>query len=327
MWAKARCLGPDDCSNCSVTCNHRILECECCGETLQLRVQGKFPRIGFIDGGNFTFPCSPSQVLNELQNSSFDLFTFLQKPGVEGPRHPYPFELDNLAILPISTFDYWWERQVGSKVRNQVRRSEKKAVVVQEESLTDELVQAICDIYAETPIRQGKRFRHYGMTPDVARSYAGTFPLRSIFLVARVEGAIVGFAKLATNRVGDYAGYLHLISYLRHRDKSVNNALIAASVRSCVARGIRQLGFDNLVYGKKADDSLAEFKINNGFQCVPVPRYYVRRNLRGAVAFRLGLHHHLRERIPESIASRIREIRSRWYAKTTTAIAMEVDGK
>lgn len=327
MWAKARCLGPNNCSSCSVVCNHRIIECECCGDALRLRVQGKFPRIGFIDGGNFTFPCNPSQVLNELQHSSFDLFTFLQKPGSEGAKHPYPFELDNLAILPITRFEQWWERQIGSKVRNQVRRSEKKGVLVQQELLTDELVHAICDIYAETPVRQGRRFVHYGMTPDAARAYAGTFPLRSIFLVARVEGSIVGFAKMVTNHAGDYAGYLHLISYLRHRDKSVNNALIAASVRSCAARGIRQLGFDNLVYGKKADDSLAEFKINNGFQCVPVPRYYVRRNLRGAVAFRLGLHHDLRERIPESIASRMREIRTKWYARTATALTAEADGK
>ncbi len=312
MSATARCMG-SFCSCCSNICNHRVIQCEHCGEPLALRVRGRFPRIGFIDGGNFTFPCSPSQVLRDLENTDFDLFTFLQKPGAEQAKFDHPFELDNLAILPISTFDHWWGRQIGTKARNQVRRSEKKGVEVEETALTEELLEAICDIYNETPIRQGRPFAHYGMDVETARTYAGTFPSRSIFVAARHEGKIVGFSKVVVNTAGDFAAFLHSISMNRHRDKSVNNALIAGMVRACAARGVSQLAYAKFEYGKKRCSSLTDFKINNGFERVLVPRYYITRNLRGTVAFRLGLHHGFSERLPESIASRLRQLRAKYY--------------
>jgi hypothetical protein len=51
----------------------------------------------------------------------------------------------------------------------------------------------------------------------------------------------------------------------------------------------------------------------NGFQRVELPRYYVPITNLGRVALRLGLHHRLIDRIPESVAAKLRELRKAWY--------------
>ncbi len=54
-------------------------------------------------------------------------------------------------------------------------------------------------MYNETPMRQGKRFPHYGMTMERAREYAGTFLDRSIYVGAFVGDVMIGFIKLTTD--------------------------------------------------------------------------------------------------------------------------------
>ena len=55
-----------------------------------------------------------------------DLLTFIQRISDTTPKYDYPMEWDNMAVLPISTFDAWMKNQIDFKVRNKVRKAEKK---------------------------------------------------------------------------------------------------------------------------------------------------------------------------------------------------------
>jgi hypothetical protein len=270
-----------------------------------------------LDGDKYEFPDDPEEVLAGLRKSAtrIDLFTFLQGFAENQPKYSYPMEWDNLAVLPVSTFEHWWNKQIRSYPRNRARQAEKKGVVLREVPFSEALLEGICEIYNECPIRQGRRFPHYGMDPERAREYAGTFPDRSIFIGAFLGDRMIGFAKLVTDRSRTQACLVHILSMLQHKDKAPTNALIARAVRSCADRGITYLVYENFTYGKKTGDSLSHFKEVNGFQRIDVPRYYVPLTAVGRVAFRLGLHHRLIDSLPESIASPLRTFRKHWYGR------------
>src|SRR5258708_38943570 len=99
---------------------------------------------------------------------------------------------------------------------------------------------------------------------------------------------------------------MHIVSMLQHRDKAPTNALVAQAVRSCADRGISSLVYSKFAYGKKLRSSLSDFKERNGFQCVDIPRYYAPLTRWGALAFGLGLHNRLTERMSEPLAAKLR---------------------
>jgi hypothetical protein len=111
------------------------------------------------------------------------------------------------------------------------------------------------------------------------------------------------------------ANVLHILSMVCHKDKAPTNALLAQAVRTCAEHGIRYLTYDRFAYGKKQGDSLSKFKETIGFRRVDIPRYYVPLTPLGKATLRLGLHHKLVERIPESVMFKLRELRSVWYAR------------
>ncbi|MGH9398091.1 MAG: hypothetical protein ACRD18_14725, partial [Terriglobia bacterium] len=73
------------------------------------------------------------------------------------------------------------------------------------------------------------------------------------------------------------------------------------------------LVYQKFSYGKKQIDGLSQFKRVNGFQKVDLPRYYVPLTRLGRVAFRLGLHRRFADHLPESVGTRLRELRKAWY--------------
>jgi len=89
--------------------------------------------------------------------------------------------------------------------------------------------------------------------------------------------------------------------------------LVAHAVRCCADWGIPYLVYAGFTYGKKQQDTLADFKRNNGFQQIDLPRYYVPLTPLGSLAFRLGLHHKLADRLPEPVAAKLRDLRKSWY--------------
>lgn len=286
-------------------------------EGKDIRLSGRLIRIASLDGDKYEFPDDPEVMLSQLRTcgTRIDLFTFLQRIPETVPKYSYPMEWDNLAVLPVSTFEHWWNKQIRSYPRNRARQAEKKGVVLREIEWSDALLQGICEIYNETPIRQGRRFPHYGMTIDRARAYAGTFPDRSIFIGAFLGAKIIGFAKLVTDATRTHACLVHILSTVAHKDKAPTNALIAQAVRSCCDRGISYLVYEHFAYGKKQGDSLSHFKEVNGFIRMDLPRYYVPLTALGRTALKFGLHHRLLFYIPESLASGLRDLRKRWYSQ------------
>ena len=286
-----------------------------CGK--DIKVEGRLIRIARLDGEKFTFPDDPEALLSGLRTcgTRIDLFTFLQKLPETSPKYAYPREWDNLAVLPVSTFEHWWTEQIGFKARNKAKQAEKKGVDLREVPFDDTLLNGICEIYNESPIRQGRPFPHYGMSLEGAREYAGTFLDRSIFIAAFLGDSMIGFIKLVADETRTQACAIHILSMLQHRDKAPTNALIAQAVRSCANRGISYLVYDHFSYGRKKEDSLSQFKEANGFQRIDLPRYYVALSPIGRVVFRSGLHHRLVEYFPEPLMTRLRELRTAWYTR------------
>jgi hypothetical protein len=284
-----------------------------CGK--EVRIAGKLIRTASLDGEKYTFPDDPEAMREGLRKAGarIDLFTFLQRLPETTPQHPYHVELDNLAVLPITTFDHWWNHQLRSYPRNRARQAEKKGVVLREIPLDDNLHKGICDIYNESPIRQGKRFPHYGMTMEKARRYAGTFVDQSIWIGAFVGDQMIGFVKLVVDESKTQACMVHILSMMQHKDKAPTNALIAQSVKSCASRGIPNLVYEHFSYGKKEGDSLSHFKEVNGFTRVDLPRYYIPLSPLGELALKYSLHHGVVDRIPEPLVAKLREIRTSWY--------------
>src|SRR5438309_1368435 len=106
----------------------------------------------------------PESVIVALTDSEVrpDIFTFWQRVPETEPKYQYYAELESLAVLPIKTFDYWWNKQAKGTTRNMVRKSQKAGVEVREATFDDEFVRGMVDIFNEAPIRQGFRFWHYG---------------------------------------------------------------------------------------------------------------------------------------------------------------------
>ena len=225
-------------------------------------------------------------------------------------RYGYMTDWDNLAALPVTTFDNWWKKQIDGKTRNMLRRAEKNGVSTRELCFDDALVEGISGIYNESRLRQGKAFSHYNKSLDTVRLENGTFVGRSVFIGAFLGDSMIGFAKVVANEDYRQAGLMQIVSMIRHRDKAPTNALIAQAIRSCEQRGIPYLFYSHFSYGRKQRDSLSDFKYNNGFRRVDVARYYVPLTMLGHAAIQLGLYRtRLVDVIPESVQAHLRKVR------------------
>jgi hypothetical protein len=278
----------------------------------EIRIDRRLIRVGRLDAEHYESISDPAAGIEELRNcgAPMDVFTFVERLSNTAPRFPYAIEWDNLAALRVSSFEDWWTKQVNAKTRNMVRRAEKSGVTVRELGFEDALVRGISSIYNESPIRQGRRFPHYGKDCETVRRENGTFLDRSVFLGAFAEGTLIGFAKIVSDQNQQQAGLMQIIAMNQHRDKATTNALIAQAVRSCADRQIPYLFYSHFAYGKKQRDSLSDFKQHNGFQRIDLPRYYVPLTWWGEVGLRMGLHKRLIDLVPESVQAKLRSVRN-----------------
>jgi hypothetical protein len=280
-----------------------------------IKVEGRLLRLAQPHGDRYRFLDDPAAVVNALRQcgTRVDLFSFAQRLPETKPMYTYPMEWDNYAVLPISTFENWWTHQIGFKARNKAKQAEKKGVSLRETPFDEVLVKGIWEIYNECPIRQRRRFPHYGKNIETVTREEATFPESSIFIGAYYADKLIGFVKIVADETGTQAGLMNIVSMIRHRDKAPQNALVAQAVRACASRGIQFLVYSRFAYGKKQRDSLSDFKERNGFKRVDLPRYHVPLTRLGWLALRLGLHHRLTERIPESLGAKLRDLRAAWY--------------
>jgi hypothetical protein len=281
----------------------------------EIRIQGKIVKIARLEGDLYHFIDDPEPILHALRENKVkaDLFTFMQRLPDSAVKFKYPMEWDNLAAIPVSTFDQWRTQQITGEARNRTRQAEKKGVVIREVPFDDALVKGIWEIYNETPIRQGRPFRHFGKDLGTVYKEEATFLESSSFIGAFLGEKLIGFVKLTADQTRTQANLMNILSMIEHRDKAPTNALIAHSVKFCAEKGISFLVYQRFAYGNKISDGIMKFKKVNGFQKFDLPRYYVPLTPFGRMAFQLGLHHRLVDRLPEGLVSKVREFRNNWY--------------
>jgi len=251
---------------------------------------------------------NPEMLIDAVQQSKArpDILTFWQRLPEENPKYSYRMEPDPIAALPIKSYSFWWEKQIDRKARNKIRKAEKKGVKVRMASFDDTFVRGMTSIFNETPIRQGRRFLHYGKDFETVKREFSRFLFREEIIGAYLGEELVGF--IMVGDAGKYASLGQIISKIAYRDLAPTNALLAKAVERCAERG-----FPYLVYAHWLDDSLGDFKRSNGFQRFDLPRYFVPLTPRGKLALKLGLHRGWKEAIPKPLSKTLKNLRRRWY--------------
>jgi|SRR5215470_11325487 len=281
----------------------------------QVRIQGRLLRMSRLEADMYQFVEKPEEFLEKLRKCGhrIDIFSFIERLPETREKYSFPMESDNFAALKVTTFENWWNQQIGFKARNKAKQAEKKGVIVREVPFDNELVRGIREVYNETLVRQGTRNTHYGKDFETVYREEATFLNSSIFIGAYFESSLIGFVKLVMDETRTQAGLMNIVSMVRHRDKAPTNALVAQAVRSCAERDISYLVYSRFAYSKKEQSSLADFKERNGFQRIDVPRYYVPLTAFGRVAYRFGLHRKLVDHLPAPLVAKLRELRANWY--------------
>lgn len=265
-------------------------------------VVGKFIRIARIKGEFFGEDLSdPEDFIRTLYkiNCKADILSFWQGLPPKTSRLPYYMEWDNIAAIPITTYEYWFKEQVNRMVRKNIRKSVEKGVTVRKDILSDDLLKGIHKIFNETPIRQGKTFWHYGKDIETIKREMARDLDRSEFIGAYLKDNLIGFAKIIYCK--NVAHFAQILSEIKHRDKQPTTALINAAVKICIDNNIQYLSYGSYVYGNKGDDPLTEFKKHIGFLKIELPRYYVPFNRIGSLAIKMKLHRDFINILPERI--------------------------
>jgi hypothetical protein len=252
----------------------------------------------------------PAAFVEELKGSGAgaDLFSFWQRLPWNEPRYQYSMEWETIAVLPVSTYDHWYKSQINNKTRNLLVKAGKKGVVVRETVFDKKFVEGITAIFNETPVRQERPFLHYGKSVATVEREFSRFLFRETLLGAYLGDELIGFVMLAD--AGRFASLTQIISLVRHRDKSPQNALLAKSIEVCAARQLPQL-----VYALWPRGPLRDFKKHNGFEPVSLPRYYVPLTPMGHLALKMKLYRSPLEMLPEPAVIYLRGLRSKFYAR------------
>jgi hypothetical protein len=279
-------------------------------ENKEIVIRGNVIKIARLKDEYFRHVETPDTFIRALRgaNVEADLFTFVQKATEREPKYGYRMEWDPIAVLVISSYGYWWKKQISAKTRNMVRKAQKSGIETRLTDFSDQLVKSIKAIYDETPIRQGRRFRHYGKDLETLKKDHASFGERSQFVGAFYRDELIGFVKLV--HCEDATHIMQIMSQKRHWDKAPTNALMAKIVEVCAHQGVRILN-----YGVWSERGLGDFKRHNAFEQVDIPRYFVPLGLKGAVALKLGLHKDPKEKIPDWLMSRLIDLRTKWLER------------
>jgi Acetyltransferase (GNAT) domain len=251
---------------------------------------------------------NPGMLIDALQRTKHcpDILTFWQRLPDTEPKYSYAMEPDSIAALPIKSYSFWWEKQIDRAARNKVRKAKKKGVIVKLATFDDRFIQGMTSIFNETPIRQGRRYLHYGKDFETVKREFSRFLFREEIFGAYLGEELVGFIMLAN--AGNYTFLGQIISKIAWRDLAPNNALLAKAVERCAEKGIPYLA-----YALWLEDGLGDFKRSNGFQKIDLPRYFVPLTTKGRLALKLGLHRGWKRAVPKQIRNPLKRLRAHWY--------------
>ena len=278
-------------------------------------LKGKWIKVAFVHAEEWleTEIEDPVSCVNTLKSQGpdglrADVFTFSQKLPTTSPKYSYPKEWDSIAAIHVTSFKDWWEG-LAQETRKNVRKAEKRGVVVQVKALDDGLLKDLLALNNDSPVRQGKAFTHYGKTLEQITRDQADFLDRCDYICAYFGEELIGVIKLIYR--GDVASILTFLPRASHHDKKPANALIAKAVEICEKKQISYLTFGKFNYGNKQHTPLREFKTRNGFQEVLAPRYYVPLTMWGTIAVKLGLHRGLIGLLPHGMIVFLLNVRTK----------------
>ena len=188
-----------------------------------------------------------------------DIFTFCQRLPETTPKYKYYMEWYDIAVLPVKSYEHWWSKQIKTRTRGKVRKAAKQDVVVRKAEFNDDFVRGMVSIFNESPIRQDRRFLHYGKDFETVKRQFSRYLFREELMGAYYKDELIGFIMLAY--VGQSAVLGQIISKIKHRDKAPNNALIAKAVECCDRKEA-----PHLIYARwDTGSSLTYFKYETWF--------------------------------------------------------------
>lgn len=305
--------------------------------SIEISVQGKWVRVPALNAGGKTIvvrggwikvatvqseewletdledPEACARQLREHRSRGVraDVFTFAQKLPATVPKYSYATAWESVAAARIVSFKDWWDK-LPQESRKNVRRSQKRGVVVAIKEFDDVLVRQIVEVNNDSPVRQGRRFTHYGKTCEQVKRDHSSFLERSDFICAYLGDELIGFLKIVYR--GEIASIMQLLSKAIHYDKRPSNALISKAVELCEARGIQYLTYGKFNYGNERDHSIRDFKSRHGFEEILTPRFYIPLTNWGSLCMRLKLHRDLMEILPRRVIVVGVSARAKWYS-------------
>ena len=276
-------------------------------EDKEILVWWKLVKIARLKDEYYKYVEDPAQFTKELiaAGTSSDLFTFVQRITDRNPKYNFCLEWEPVAVLYVTTYENWWKNQINPKTRNMVRKAQKMGVEVRLVDFTEDFVKSIKEIYDESPLRQGRIFKHYRKDLETLKRGHITFLEQSQFIGAFIKDELIGFVKLVT--CDGVAHIMQIMSKLKQRDKSPTNALIAKCVEVCAQQAVPILN-----YGVWSQRGLGDFKKHHAFERLDVPRYFIPLNRVGSLALKLGLHKDQKEKVPQWLMSRLIDMRTKW---------------
>jgi hypothetical protein len=268
-------------------------------------VSGKFLKTASLEREYQEDVADPEETARALKAHRVDILKFWQRVPDSEAKFNYYKEWRQIAALPVSTYQHWWEKQVTQKVRNKVRKARKQGVVVNEVPFSDDLVRGAVGIFNHAPIRRGKPMRHYGKTFEVAKVELGMELSESVFVAAHYQNELIGFIKFI---VTDRSAMMSVIlDNTDHRDKAPMNGMLAKVVEICVERKIPYFTYTLWRRGEHG-----HFQQSNGFVKFPVPEYFVPLTFKGRMALMLRLHRGMKGVLPEKVYGGLVDMRAKW---------------
>jgi hypothetical protein len=267
----------------------------------------------------------PARFVSALRASGLpaDIFAFsgpIDGAAIQGINH---FEIDNVAAIRTDDYKVWWAG-LSQEARRNVRLAAKKGIEIRVAKLDDDFAAGIKAIYGETPVRQGRKFWHYGKDLEKVKRENSTYLDRCDFLGAYYSGQLVGFMKFVY--VGDAARIMQILSLNAHQDKRPTTALIAKAAEICHQKRLKYLVYGKFTYGRNTDSSLSEFKRRLGFERMGRRCYYVPLSLRGRIALKMGAHKGWLTLLPPMLINHLLKIRTWWLQKTARTINLQSAG-
>ncbi len=272
-----------------------------CGN--KLIVEGRVVRIARLKDEYEADISDPEAITTGLRacGCEADLLTFWDRVPCS-TRYPYLCQRETHALLPVQTYDHWWNEQIDRQMRKLVRRASKLGVEARVEEWNPELLRAIKNIFDQTPVKRNKPFWHYNRPLDQLRAELEQDLLNTEFIVARFCGEAIGFVKMIYR--DKFADPVLFLSMPMHYDKLPNNLLMAKAVERCAAKGLPFIHYSAWRLGQHGD-----FLRRNAFEKFPVNRYFVPLNARGKIILLVGGHRHLWDLVPESLKMGLLRVR------------------